>query len=76
VPTPSTPWDDHLRDQLGDHRWQQYAGDKRRPDIATLLSKAHAAGHDVPALITTAVTCREWEDDPTSPSRQVGGVLH
>jgi hypothetical protein len=76
VPMPTTPWDDHLRSQLGDHRWQQYAGGGRRRDIATLLDKAHAAGHDVPALITQAVTCREWEDDPRSPSRQVGGVLH
>jgi hypothetical protein len=76
VPIPSTPWDDHLRNQLGDHRWQLYAGDGRRGDIASLLNKAHAAGHDVPALINRAITVREWEDDPRSPSRQVGGVLH
>jgi hypothetical protein len=76
VPMPSTPWDDQLRDRLGDHRWQQYAGDERRRDIAALLTRAHAAGHDVPALITQAVSAREWEDDPTSPSRRVGGVLH
>jgi len=74
--TSSTTWDDHLRDQLGEHRWQQYAGDNRRRDIAKLLIEAHTAGHDVPKLITDAVTSREWEDDVRSPSRQVGGVLH
>ena len=76
VPMPSTPWDDHLRDQLGDHRWQEYADDGCRRDVATMLTSAHAHGYDVPALITEAVTCREWEDDPTSPSRRVGSVLH
>jgi hypothetical protein len=30
----------------------------------------------VPALITQSVSVREWEDDPTSPSRRVGSVLH
>jgi hypothetical protein len=72
---PSTPWDDQLRDLLGDHRWQEYAADEHRRDIATVLASAHDDGFDVPALITRAVTCREWEDDPTSPARRVSSVL-
>lgn len=76
APVPSTPWDDHLRVQLGDDRWRQYAGDERRRDVAETLTRAHDDGYDVPALITEAVNCREWEDDPTSPARRVGSVLH
>jgi hypothetical protein len=75
APMPSTPWDDHLRGLLGDRRWQQFAGDERRRDIAETLTRAHASGYDVAALLTEAVTSREWEDDPRSPARRVGGVL-
>jgi hypothetical protein len=71
-----TPWDEHLRGQLGEQRWRQYVGDQRRRDMAELLARAHAGGHDVPALIAQSVNAREWEDDPTSPSRRVGSVLH
>jgi len=71
-----TPWDEHLRAQIGEHRWRQYASDERRRDVADLLARAHADGHDVPALITHSVKAREWEDDPTSPSRRIGSVLH
>ncbi len=75
APAPVTPWDPQLHKLLGDRRWQQYATDKRRQDVAALLTRAAANGHNVDALLTAAVTRREWEDDPVSPSRQVGGVL-
>ncbi|MBV9450722.1 MAG: hypothetical protein JO345_33010 [Streptosporangiaceae bacterium] len=75
-PVPATPWDDRLRDLLGDQRWGQYATDNRRRDVAEQLTWAAAAGHEVDALLTKAVTSRDWEDDPISPSRRVGGVLH
>jgi MobA/VirD2-like, nuclease domain len=74
-PVPVTPWDDRLRELLGEHRWDQYAADARRRDVAAQLTTAAAEGHDIDALITEAVTCRDWEDDPTSPSRRVGSVL-
>ncbi len=74
-PVPVTPWDNRLRELLGEHRWDQYVGDARRRDVAAELTTAAAEGHDIDALITEAVTCRDWEDDPTSPSRRVGSVL-
>jgi hypothetical protein len=73
---PQTPWDGHLKDLLGSRRWEQYAADPRRRDVAAQLSAAAADGHDVGALLTRAVNSRAWEDDPRSPSRRVGGVLH
>ncbi|HEX6523329.1 MAG TPA: hypothetical protein VF070_25515 [Streptosporangiaceae bacterium] len=73
---PESPWDDRLRELLGEHRWDQYATDERRRDVAAELTSAAANGHDIGALITTAVNCREWEDDPTSPARRVGSILH
>jgi hypothetical protein len=72
---PRTPWDARLRDLLGEHRWNEYAVDERRRDVAAQLARADADGHDIDALITAAVNCREWEDDPKSPSRRVGSVL-
>jgi hypothetical protein len=74
-PMPVTPYDARIRDLLGQQRWEQFATDKRRRDVAGQLTAAAADGHDVEALITHAVTCRKWEDDPRSPSRGVGGVL-
>ena len=66
---PKTPWDDQLRELLGEQRWKQYAGDERRRDVAASLTQAAADGHDIGALLTRAVNCREWEDDTRSPSR-------
>ena len=74
-PVPVTPYDDHLRTELGEQRWQQYAGDERRRDIAARLTQAAGEGHDVPALISEAVTCRKWEDDQISPARRIGPIL-
>jgi hypothetical protein len=74
-PVPRTPWDDRLRALLGERRWDQYATDERRRDVATQLTEAAADGHDIGSLITEAVNCREWEDDPASPSRRVASVL-
>jgi hypothetical protein len=71
-----TPWDKQLRDLLGQDRWNEYAADERRRDVAARLTEAAADGHDVGALLTEAVTCRDWEDDPVSPSRRIAGVLH
>jgi hypothetical protein len=73
---PATPYDSRLRQLLGQQRWQQFATDKRRHDVAGQLTTAAAQGHDIDALLTHAVTSRDWEDDPRSPSRRVGGVLH
>jgi hypothetical protein len=76
APMPETPWDDLLKNLLGEQRWGQYATDERRRDVAARLTEAAADHHDVAALLTTAVNRRQWEDDPTSPSHRVGGVLH
>jgi hypothetical protein len=76
APMPGTPWDDLLKNLLGERRWGQYATDERRRDVAARLTEAAADHHDVAALLTTAVNRRQWEDDPTSPSHRVGGVLH
>jgi hypothetical protein len=75
-PMPVTPWDKQLQDLLGLDRWNEYAADERRRDVAARLTQAAADGHDVGALLTKAVTCRDWEDDPVSPSRRIAGVLH
>jgi hypothetical protein len=73
---PRTPWDDRLAHLLGPQRWHEYAIDGRRRDVAAQLTRAATEGHDVHALLAEAVTCREWEQDETSPSRRVGSVLH
>jgi hypothetical protein len=65
-----------LRTLLGERRWRQYAGDPRRRDVAELIVRAHRAGRDVDALLTTAVTSRPFEDDPLSPARNIADVLH
>jgi hypothetical protein len=76
TPVPRTPWDDLLKNLLGEQRWNQYATDERRRDVAARLTQAAADSHDIGALLTQAVNCRDWEDDPRSPSRRVGSVLH
>jgi hypothetical protein len=73
---PRTQWDGRLKDLLGGRQWEQYAADPRRRDVAAQLTAAAAEGHDIGALLTRAVNSRAWEDDPQSPSRRVGGVLH
>jgi hypothetical protein len=75
-PMPVTPFDDKLRELLEDKRWEQYAEDPRRRDVAKLLTKAADTGRDMDKLLTEAVTMRDWEDDQRSPSRRVAGVLH
>jgi hypothetical protein len=75
-PVPPTPYDDKLRDLLQEHRWAEYASDDRRADVAEMINTAAAEGRDMNALLTHAVTRREWEDDPKDPSRRVAGVLH
>lgn len=71
-----TAFDGRLRGLLGEQRWAQYAQDPRRGKVSRLLTKAQAEGRDVDALLTHAVTSREFEDDPVSPARRVAGVLH
>jgi hypothetical protein len=73
---PATPYDTRLLELLGQQRWDQFATDNRRRDVAGQLTTAAAQGHNIDALLTHAVTSREWEDDPRSPSRRVAGVLH
>jgi hypothetical protein len=73
---PVTPHDDLLQELLGKARWQQYADDPRRRDVAKLLTEAAAANRDMNELLTEAVTMRDWEDDQKSPSRRVASVLH
>jgi hypothetical protein len=68
-------YDAKLRELLGQQRWDQYATDRRRSDVAARLTTAAAQGHDIDALLTHAITSRDWENDPQSPSRRVGGVL-
>jgi hypothetical protein len=75
-PPRTTPYDAKLRELLGESRWREYAGDQRRDDVAEMIIQAQARGHDVDALLTDAVTCRPFEDDPDSPARRVAGVLH
>jgi hypothetical protein len=71
-PMPVTPYDDRIRELLGQRRWEQFAADKRRRDVVGHLTAAAAQGHDIDALLTHAITSRAWEDDPWSPSRRVG----
>ncbi|MBO0802845.1 MAG: hypothetical protein J2P25_07190, partial [Nocardiopsaceae bacterium] len=75
-PMPVTPYDATLRRLLGEDRWRQYADDPRRRDVAALLAKAAAQGRDMDELLTTAVTSRQFEEDPRSSARRVAGVLH
>jgi hypothetical protein len=75
-PVPVTPYDGKLRNLLGEARWQRYADDPRRKDVAALLTKAAAEGRDMDRLLTAVVTKREFEKDPRSPARRVAGVLH
>jgi hypothetical protein len=75
-PARTTPFDDRLRGLLGETRWQQYADDPRRGAVAELITQAAADGRDIDALLTDAITSREFEDDPVSPARRVAGVLH
>jgi hypothetical protein len=71
-----TPYDEELRKLLGDERWDKYAADPRRNDVARLIVRATDQGRDVKALLTHTVTQREFEKDPHSPARRVAGVLH
>lgn len=75
-PVTQTRFDAKLRSLLGEDRWRQYAEDERRAAVADLINAAAAEGRDMDALITYIVTCREFEDDPVSPSRRVAGVLN
>lgn len=75
-PLRTTPYDGKLRELLGESRWREYASDSRRNDVAEMIIQAQAHGHDVDALLTDAVTCRPFEDDPDSPARRVAGVLY
>jgi hypothetical protein len=72
----STPFDAQLENLLGEHRWRQYAEDPRRAAVAELITQAAGEGRDVRALLSEAVTSREFEDDPMSPARRIAGVLH
>jgi hypothetical protein len=75
-PIPSTPalvtlYDAQLEKLLGARRWQQYAEDPRRSDVAGLITQAAAEGRDVNRLLTEVVTSRDLET-----ARRVAGVLH
>jgi hypothetical protein len=70
-----TPYDDHLRSELGEQRWAWYAADPARIVCAALITDGDKAGHDMTALLTRAVTRRPWEDDQISPSESIARVL-
>ncbi len=73
---PRTPYDDRLRELLGEQRWEKYASDPRRRDVAGLIGQAASQGRDVDALLVHVVGIRPFEDDPRSPARRVAAVLH
>lgn len=75
--TEKTPYDDLLRDLLGEQRWAWYAQDKARIAAAAAITDADRAGiYDMEKLLTRAVKRRPWEDDPTNPARSVAEILH
>jgi hypothetical protein len=47
----ATPYDDLLRDLLGEQRWAAYAADPARIAAAAALTDAGRAGYDMPALL-------------------------
>ena len=75
-PAMPAPYEQRLRDLLGEGRWRAYAEDPRQHDVAGLVRRAHHEGRNVDALLTAAVTGRPFEDDPVSPARNVADVLH
>jgi hypothetical protein len=75
-PEAVTPYDAKLRELLGEHRWQEYAADPGRQEVAALILRAHSTGRDVGEILTSVVTIRPFEDDPVSPARNVADVLH
>jgi hypothetical protein len=58
-----TPFDEHLRRELGEQRWAKYAPDPARIVCAALITDGAAAGRDMDALLSTAADMRAWEDD-------------
>lgn len=72
----TTRHDDLLRQLLGEQRWAAYAADPARIVAAAAITDADRAGYDMPALLTTVVHRRRWEDDGRSPSRSVARVLY
>jgi hypothetical protein len=71
-----TAYDPLLRNLLGEQRWQKYATDDRRAKVANLITQAAAEGRDMNVLLTHVVESRKFENDETSPSRRIAGVLH
>lgn len=73
----NTPYDDLLRNLLGEQRWASYARDDARLAAAAAITDADRAGiYDMEMLLTKAVHRRAWETDPTSPARSVAEILH
>lgn len=70
-----TPYDDRLRELLGDERWQKYARDPGRADVAGLIFQAEQQGRDVNAMLARVVSERAFEDDPRSPARRIAPIL-
>ena len=70
-----TPYDEHLRQQLGEQRWAKYVADSARIVCAALITDGAAQGRDMRTLLTKAADIRGWEEDPRSPARSIARVL-
>jgi hypothetical protein len=70
-----TPYDEHLRRELGEQRWAKYVADPARVVCAALITDGAAQGHDMRTLLTKAADIRGWEEDPRSPARSIARVL-
>jgi hypothetical protein len=47
-----TPFDEHLRRELGEQRWAKYIADPARIVCAAVITDAAKAGYDVPAMLS------------------------
>ncbi len=70
-----TPFDDHLRRELGEHRWAMYVADPARVVCAAMITDGATAGHDMTALLRKVAIQRAWEDDARSPAKSIARVL-
>jgi hypothetical protein len=72
-----TPYDDLLRELLGEKRWAWYAQDKARIAAAAAVTDTDRSGiYDMKQLLTRAVSRRAWEDDSVSPAASIAQILH
>lgn len=70
-----TPFDEHLRHELGEQRWAKYATDPARIVCAALITDGDTAGYDMKALLSKVAMQRAWEDDSRSPAKSIARVL-